>query len=147
MSLQQWYENAWLKTCEPSAVEVANLLSVAERELNDASLAGISPDGRFDHAYSAIRTLAKIALHACGYTVPRGAREHEHTIESLKFTLGGEWVDEVDYFDRCRRMRHQSQYDHSGVAQEKDANDLRDAAGRLHDALREWLRSDHPDLI
>ena len=131
MSLQQWLENSWIRPTEPSREEVANLLDVAGRDIGDASLEGLSPDGRFAHAYNAARSLCEVALHASGYIVPKGTRQHERVIESLKLTLGGEWVEMADFFDRCRRWRHQSMYERIGVVQQQDADELLDAAKEL----------------
>jgi len=147
MSLQQWLENAWIIPIEPSAQVVGDLLAIADREIRDASLEGMSPDGRFDHAYDAIRSLCEVALHSCGYTVPKGGRKHERAIESLKFTFGNEWAEDVDFFDRCRRRRHQSIYERAGVAQPRDADDLLGAAKRLREEVREWLKRNHPNLV
>ena len=147
MSLQQWLDNAWLKRATPSAQVVQSLLAIAEREIADASLEGISADGRFDHAYDAVRSLCEAALHASGYAVPKGGRKHERVIESLKFTVDGPWTDEVDLFDRSRRLRHQSIYERIGVVRQRDADDLLETARRLLEATREWLHAQHPELV
>jgi hypothetical protein len=147
MSLQQWLDNSWITRIKPSSEEVVSLLEIARREIGDGSVEGLSPDGRFTHAYNAARILCEVALNAEGYNVPKGSREHERTIESLRFTLGGDLGVQVDYFDRCRRQRHQSLYERSGVSREKDANDLLDAARKLDVAVREWLNRQHPDLV
>ena len=93
------------------------------------------------------QALCHVALHASGYAVSKGVREHERVLESIKFTLDGEWVEEADYFDRCRRRRHQSMYEYSGVARKSDATDLLDSAKRLHDALGTWLSEKHRALL
>jgi len=147
MSLQQWLDNSWIKRTEPSPEEVADLLDIAGREIRDGLVKGLSPDGRFSHAYNAVRLLCEVALHAEGYTVPKGGREHERTIESLKLTLGGDWGVQADYFDRCRRQRHQSLYERSGVSREEDANEWLDAAIKLNTAVRDWLKHRHPELV
>ncbi len=147
MTLQQWRDNGWIAEVDRSRVEVANLLGIAQREIADGSLEGMSADGVFDHAYGAVRTLCQVALHACGYSVPKGTDQHLRTIESLKFTLGGEWVEAADHYDRCRRMRHQSLYDRSGVVRAKDAFDLLASAKALADTVRQWLSKNHPDLV
>lgn len=147
MTLHEWRDNGWIREFEPSREDIANLLSLAERELNDASVTELSPDGRFDHAYAAVRVLCQVALHAAGFAVLKGGREHERTLESLKFTLGGDWSTDADYFDQCRRMRHKSLYERSGVARESDVSELLDAAKRLHVALRAWLTKEHPTLL
>ncbi len=147
MSLEQWHNNGWVHLAEPSTQAVAALLAIAARELADGALTGMSADGRFDHAYAAVRALCQAALRANGYAVPKGGREHERVIESLKFTLGGAWADEADYFDRCRRRRHQSMYEASGVSGVADADDLLERAKRLQRATIAWLKSAHADLV
>ena len=147
MSLQQWADNAWIAEAQPSAQVIADLLAIAEREIADASLEGMSPDGRFDHAYDAVRSLCEAALHASGYMVPKDGRKHERVIGSLRFTLGGRWSEDADFFDRCRRRRHQATYERAGVAQLRDADELLEAAKRLNGAVRQWLREHHADLL
>ena len=147
MSLQQWADNSWIKAVEPSVVAMSDLLAVAAREIADASIEGISVDGRFAHAYNAVRTLCGAALHAAGFTVPKGQREHERMIDSLQFTLGEEWIANVDYFHQCRRLRHQALYERQGVTQRSDADELLETAIRLQQAVREWLQRNHPDLL
>ena len=104
MSLEQWLANSWIKRLSPSAEDVGDLLAIADRELSDASLQGISIDGRYTHAYDAVRCLAEAALHASGYDVPKGSQQHERMIESLRFTVPANVPGNVDYFDRCRRL-------------------------------------------
>ena len=147
MSLQQWFDNSWISATTPSPVVVSSLLAVADREVSDGSLEGISPDGRFEHAYNAVRSLAELALHAKGYVVPKGQRQHERTIESLKFTLGEDVADSVDFFDRCRRQRHKATYERTGVAQQQDADELLNASRELLAMVRTWLESNHPGLV
>ncbi len=77
MSLPQWLANSWIRKTARSAEHVGDLLAIADRQIADAGLAGISADGRFTHAYDAVRTLCEIALHAAGFGVPKGERQHE----------------------------------------------------------------------
>lgn len=146
MSLQQWLENSWIRRVDSSPQEINGLLRIAEREVADARLTDISCDGRFEHAYNAVRSLAQLALHASGFLVPKGQRQHERTIESLKYTLGPDWADETDYFDQCRRLRNKSLYDRSGMVQQRGADDLLAGAEKLLAAVRTWLEEDHPNM-
>ena len=145
--MQLWRSNDWIRPTDRSPQVVGNLLDLARRQINDASLEGISPDGRFDHAYAAIRSLCEAALHAAGYSVPKGGRAHERVIGSLRFTVAGDWGEDVDFLDQCRRLRHQSIYERTGVAQRKDADDLLDTARRLLAGVEEWLAREHEDLV
>ncbi len=147
MTLHEWRDNGWIREIESSKQEVIDFLSIAERELTDASVQALSVDSRFGHAYAAVRILCQVALQATGFAVPKGGREHERVLESLRFTLGGEWSKDADYFDQCRRMRHKSQYERSGVARESDATELLDAAKRLQVGLMTWLSKNHSALL
>lgn len=147
MTLQQWVSNGWLNSIDASSQEIENALRIAKRELADASLEGISPDGQFEHAYNAVRSLCQAALLAEGFRVPKGQRQHERVIESLKFTLGENWTDTADYYDRCRRMRHQSMYDSDGIARPEDANELVESAQELQTAVLSWLTENHSNLM
>lgn len=147
MTLEQWLSNSWLIGIEANAHETQNLLAIAEREIADASIEQISDDGRFTHAYSAVRALCEVALFASGYSIPKGQRQHERLIASLKFTLGESWSEDVDYFDRCRRLRHKSLYDGTGMASPADARELLQSARKLLTAVRSWLIEHHPRLL
>ncbi|MBM4030924.1 MAG: hypothetical protein FJ291_03965 [Planctomycetes bacterium] len=147
MSLEQWVANAWLKRVRPLAQNVANLLAIGDREIGDASLEGISTDGRFTHAYDAVRALAEAALHAGGYDVPKGPQQHQRAIESLRFTALSGLPAQVDYLDRCRRMRHRTVYERMGMLQQRDAVELLEAARALREKVRDWLMSNYPELL
>jgi len=53
MTLQSWLENRWLTKHDPSPEEIADLLAVVDRDLEDAALDRLSPDGRLNIAYNA----------------------------------------------------------------------------------------------
>ena len=146
MSLQQWLDNSWVHKVRRSPQVVADLRAVAEREIADASLPGMSPDGKFEHAYDAIRSLSELALHAAGFALPKGGSKHERLIRSLAFTLGAEQAVDVDFFDQCRRKRHVLTYERIGAVQQGDADDLLEAAKALLDRVKRWLQGNHPDL-
>ena len=53
MSLKNWRDNGWLADHKTSAREIADLLTVSERDLKDSSASGISPDWQLAIAYNA----------------------------------------------------------------------------------------------
>lgn len=147
MTLQQWLEDSWIRQITRSKQEVANLTRVAEREIADAILHGMSADNVFVHAYNAVRTLCQVALHASGFAVPKGGDQHLRVIESLKFTLGDQWADEAVYYDHCRRTRHKLMYDNTDIVQQRDAENLLASAKKLQNAIKQWLSDKHPDMV
>ena len=62
MSLEQWLTNSWVTRVQPSAQVISDLLAIAEREIADASLRGMSADGRFNLAYGAARSMCEALM-------------------------------------------------------------------------------------
>src|SRR5271155_4828360 len=123
-----------------------NLLGVVDRELADASVAGLSDEGRFTHAYDAALLLCKLALHASGFEVQKRAPGHHAIwINSLEFTLGAKYKATAIHLSKCSKLRHTGLYDQAGVVEKQDAADLLEAARELRVAVLDWLRSQHPD--
>lgn len=60
MSLELWEKNGWLRGYETSAQEVASILALIERDLDDAAKKEISTDWRFNIAYNAGLQLSTI---------------------------------------------------------------------------------------
>ena len=84
MSLEEWLRNAWLQRNEPTVAQIRQLLQVVDRDISDAQAAGLSADGRFQHAYDAALQLCMIALLASGYRVRKGQGHHQHGIDWLQ---------------------------------------------------------------
>jgi len=124
------------------------LLAVVERELSDAGVPGLSADARFIHAYQGALQLCAMALYAAGYEPQQTGRgHHHHLINSLRHTLGEGHSDTAIYLAQCSRIRSRGMYDQVGIADEKTASELLEAAKRLRVDLLEWLRANHPSLL
>jgi hypothetical protein len=147
MSLEQWLRNAWLQRNEPTVAQIQRLLQVVDREISDAQAAGLSADGRFQHAYDAALRLCMISLLASGYQVPKGKGRHKRAIDSLPYTLGGRWSDTANHIERCSRLRGQVMYERIGLVSEQDADDLLDTAKQLRTDVIDWLKANHPALV
>jgi len=132
---------------EATVAEVRSLLGVADRELADADVAGLSEEGHFTHAYEAALLLCKLALHASGFKLQKGKGHHSYWINSLEFTLGKEQKDTLIYLSKSSHLRHTTLYDQTGVVQKQDADDLLEAARKLRTDMLAWLRSQHPTLV
>ena len=85
MTLEQWKQNGWLKVEPTSSAEIANLLAIVERDLEDAK-SSISADWRFGIAYNAALKLCTILLRAEGYRPSHGL-QHYRTIMAVPLTL------------------------------------------------------------
>lgn len=88
MTLEAWREAGLLVRHEATPEEIADLLAVAEIDLRDAAIAELSPERKLGCAYGAILSVARGALHAAGYRVPKSTSHHHYTIQSLRYTVG-----------------------------------------------------------
>jgi hypothetical protein len=148
MSLQNWLQIGHLTNHQATLAEVRNLLGVVDRELADAGVAGLSDDGRFTHGYEAALLLCKLALHASGFELQKRAPGHHSLwINSLEFTLGATHKPTMIHLSKSSKIRHTSLYDHAGVVQKQDADDLLEAARQLRADVLNWLRSQHPTVV
>jgi len=67
MTLKDLFNDGKLQSHRTSAREIADLLKVADRDLADAAIVGLSTDRRFIIAYSAILQLSTMLVYARGY--------------------------------------------------------------------------------
>jgi hypothetical protein len=93
-----------------SKPELDALRSVVERDLQDASLSGLSEDRRFATAYNAALQLAKMAAACAGYRVS-GLGAHQTSFEAAELALGSSVSNLTAYFETCRRKRNALDYD------------------------------------
>jgi len=145
MSLKDWQENRWLAEHEPSSEEVADLLTVVNRDLQDAAVDRLSADWRLGIAYNAALQLALLALAAEGYR-PERQRTHERAVQSLRLTIGLD-QEVVDTLDVVRRKRHLSIYERAGTASSSEAEEVYRLAVALRDQVLEWMKREHPELL
>jgi hypothetical protein len=144
MSLQEWLKNGWLVEHKSSPEEIADLLSVADRDLHDSQAEGISTDWRLNIAYNAALQLATIALAASGYRAAREAH-HYRTLHSLALTLGLQKL-QVAKLDKFRVKRNISDYERAFMTSEKEAEEMLALAKELRERVLKWLRDNHPEL-
>ena len=145
MSLKQWADNGWLRPHQSSRQEVADLLSIVERDLDDAAKTAISADWRFGIAYNAALKLCTILLHASGWR-PEKSLQHYRTIHALPLILGADRKSDAEYLEACRKKRNMVEYDVAGGATTADADELLSFAKTLRDDVFAWLTEEHPGL-
>ena len=131
----------------PSTKEIAGLLALADRNLADAGIRGLSAEGRFQFAYDAALAMATAALHAAGYrTNSNIPGHHAVTVESLQRTIG---VDAtlVRKLDAFRRKRNRVSYDAPAAVSAKEAADMLALAAQLRRDVEAWMRTKHATLM
>ena len=147
MSLENWLQSGYLLEHTATVAEVQKRFALVTRELSDAGVTGLSPDGQFAHAYDAAYQLCTIALHASGFEVAKGKGHHAYTINSLPLSMGVNQKETMIYLSKCSHLRSQSIYDHVGVVSAVDAQELMEAAEALRISVIDWLRAMHSNLL
>ena len=146
MTLTDWELNGWLTPHTTSRQEIADLLSIVERDLRDCAQEGLSPDWQLAIAYNAALQAAQAALAASGYRATRGGSGHYRTIESLRHTISLD-ASTVRQLDAFRRRRNLTEYDRVGATSADEATEMRQLAKALRELVVGWLRAEHPRLL
>jgi uncharacterized protein (UPF0332 family) len=145
MRLQQWKTNGWLQAHQTTPAQIADLLAIVDRDLED-SMRDLSPDWQFGIAYNAALKLCTILLFASGYR-PEKNLAHYRTLAALPLILGDERKDDADYLDTCRAKRNTAEYDAAGTVSQSEADELREFAKELRSDVTAWLKANHPALV
>jgi hypothetical protein len=145
MSLDDWLKNGWLVEHKTSPVEIADLLAIADRDLADSCVQGLSPDWKLNIAYNAALQSATAALAACGFRAAREAH-HYRVIQSLALTIGtdAKWVRQFDLF---RKKRNLGGYERAGTVSDQEANEMFSLADRIRRAVGDWIETHRPTLL
>ena len=145
MTLKDWLKNGWLVEHKTSRAEIADLLGVIDRDLDDCETSGLSPDWRLNIAYNAALQAATAALAASGYRAAREAH-HYRVIQSLAYTIGAD-RELTTQFDRFRKKRNIGEYDRAGTVSDQEAGEMVALAKNLRDDVYTWLRKHYPELL
>lgn len=145
MTLEDWLKNSWLIKHETSSQEIADLLAVADRDLDDCQSSGLSADWQMSIAYNAALQTATAALAAAGYRATRDSH-HYRVIQSLAFTTGAD-SNFIDTFDQFRKKRNIGGYEQAGLVTDQEAHEMLNLAKQLRADVEKWIRDNHPDLL
>jgi hypothetical protein len=145
MSLSDWVKAQWIKEHKSSRDEILNLLGVADRDLRDCEISGLSGDARLAIAYNGALQSAMAALAAAGYRPSRDAHHHR-TILSLEFTIGAD-SQLIAKFDAFRKKRNLGDYSIAGSTSIKEAEEMIALARQLRRKAEDWIRENYPQLL
>ena len=146
MTLKSWADNGWLRKHQATRQEVADLLGIVDRDINDAKSEAVSNDWQFGIAYNAALKLCTILLHAEGYRAGQGL-QHYRTIQALTLILGESRKNDAQYLDACRVKRNTVEYDRIGAVSESEVKELLDLVHELREDVLKWLKENHPDFL
>lgn len=117
VTLKDWLNSAWLTEHQASQQEIADIVTVIDRDLKDCHSPGLSPDWQMAIAYNAALQVAAAGLAAEGYRVARESH-HFRTIQSLAFTLGCDNT-RIAHLDAFRKKRNISDYERAVLSRSR----------------------------
>jgi hypothetical protein len=135
-----------LEQITPARETVKRLLDGMTRHIADAKVQAISAETRFGSAYTAIRMLADVGLHANGYrTLTSKPGHHQTAIQTLPTSLG---VDSktVVRLDALRKQRNLAEYTGDMVPESAVVECLMHAQSLQALALN-WLKNNKQELL
>jgi len=134
-----------LETIKPDGSTCRRLKLAAECSLQDAQLAGMSPESSFDLAYKAIMQAANRALHVNGYrTLTSKPGHHQTMIQTLPQTVGLD-AGTMVILDGLRKQRNVIDYSGDVVSETMVADAIKHA-GELLQHVDQWITQNKPEL-
>ena len=135
-----------LEQIAPARETVKRLLDAAARHIADAKVDAISAETRFTSAYTAVRMLADVGLHAHGYrTLASKPGHHQTAIQTLHTTLGLD-SQTLIRLDKLRKQRNLTEYTGDLIPESAVAECLFQAQS-LHAATLNWLKANKGELL
>jgi hypothetical protein len=132
-------------TAEPTTKgEMDNLRSIVSRSLANVAVPGLTADIRFILAYDAARTLSLMIVRAQGYR-PRSTAGHYHTFLALE-AADPAFATLSAYFNDCRMIRNESEYDFAGGVTDTDVDQLLNAVKQFAADAEAWIAARHTHL-
>ncbi len=144
MSLRDWVQNGWLVEHKSSRKEIRNLLGIADRDIHECQVSGLSADWRFAIAYNAALQAATAALAAAGYRATRDSH-HYRVIQSLEQTIQAN-PKLVRQFDAFRKKRNVSSYEMGGAVSDKEVEEMIALAKTLRTEVERLIREKYREL-
>ena len=135
-----------LEPIAPARKTIRRLLDGASRHIADAKVLAVSPETRFGSAYTAVRMLADVGLHAHGYrTLTSKPGHHQTAIQTLPTTFGID-AQTVIRLDKLRKQRNLTEYT-GDIIPESAVSECLSQAESLYAAACDWLKVNRPDLL
>jgi hypothetical protein len=147
VSLESWRDSRLIAEHETSRQEITELLEIVRTDLRDAHVEGLSPDRRLSCCYGALLTVARAALRAFGYRVPKGTPSHHYyAIQSLQHTVGLD-TQVLRQIEAMGKKRAMADYVRVGEVSESMVGEGLAFAEEYCERITDWIRIAYPSLM
>lgn len=135
MSLEDWFRAAKIVKHKTSKEELEAIFGVIERDLKDASLKGLSSDQKYIQSYQAAFGAALALLYHKGYK-PVKSGHHTVTWQCIREILDPQYHAMILLFENAAKKRNKMSYDMSGIASQKEADEIFKEAREFVDLVK-----------
>jgi uncharacterized protein (UPF0332 family) len=117
------------------------------RDIQDAQVVAVSDDRRFATAYNAALQISKMVIACSGYRPPKGSSAHHDSFETVKAAIPTSEIEDLcDYFDICRRKRHNIDYDGSEIVTHTETEEIISKTKEYLTTVEHWIADNHPEF-
>jgi len=137
MNLSELIKEGRIREFDAEPEEVVQTLGLAERDLKTAnSILENDQDWAFNIAYNAILQSVRALMFSKGYR-PAGESQHITVVRFAEAVLGNKFSEDIDFFDRMRKKRHQAVYDSAGIISRHEAEEAIKIAEEFVEKVKE----------
>ena len=140
MSLENWFKISKIIKHQTSKEELSSIFRVVERCLKDASLKGLSSDQKYILSYQAAFEAGLGLLYKNGYK-PIKAGHHYIVWQCLKEILDKKYHNIIIIFESAAKKRSKLSYDTTGLASQKEADQMYAEAIDFISAIKEKINN------
>lgn len=144
MNYERFLKDKLIKKQKPDFKQIAYQLkrSLKDLKAGEANLK-IDLTWSFTIAYHAMIRAGRVLMYSKGY-LPTVKNSHKTIIEFTKLTLGNEYQNLTNRFNRMRRKRHDFIYDSKNHINVKEAKASLDAAKSLISKIEDLIKEESP---
>lgn len=147
MTWEDLLANGFVKRHQTSEREISDLRKLIDRDVRDANIDALSDDRRFATAYNAALQISKMAIACCGYRLPKGSGAHHESFETVKVAIPTTEIEELcDYFDICRRKRHNIDYDGADVVTRTETEEIINKTTEYLSIVERWIGDNYSEF-
>lgn len=139
MALESWFEISKLIKHKTNKEELEAIFGVIDRCFKDAGLKGLSSDQKYISSYQAAFEVA-IALVYCNGYRPIKAGHHYIIWQCMKDLLEGDDRKTILLFETAAKKRNKLSYDISGLASQKEADEIYEEAKNFVTLVKEKIK-------
>ncbi len=123
-SLERLEKEGKIKPVKSTSAEIKAIAALADRDIQLAEFVVTQNwDWAFSICYNSVLQISRAFMFSKGYRAA-SHEAHKNTFEFMRFSLGKECEDIVDFFDRMRQKRNRVIYDTVGLVTETEVKEL-----------------------